>query len=57
MSEQERPSTLSQPGQPRARPDELGSLPPFLILACVLIGAMFGLTAVLFAWLVTRMLH
>ena len=57
MSEQERPSTLSQPGQPRARPDELGSLPPFLIVACVLIGAVFGLATVLFVWLMARVLH
>lgn len=57
MSEQERPATPSQPGQPGARPDEPGSLPPFLIAACVLIGAVFGLAAVLFAWLVARILH
>jgi len=57
MSEQEHPATPSQPGQPGARPDELGSLPLFLIAACVVIGAVFGLTAVLFAWLVARILH
>lgn len=57
MSEQERPATPSQPVQPGARPDELGSLPPFLIAACVLIGAVFGLATVLFVWLMARILH
>lgn len=57
MSEQERPPTPSQPVQPGARPDELGSLPLFLIAACVLIGAVFGLATVVFGWLLARILH
>jgi len=57
MSEQERASTPSEPVQRGALPDEPGSLPRFLIAACVLIGAVFGLAAVLFSWVVARVLH
>jgi hypothetical protein len=57
MSEQERPSTPSQPVQPGARSDELGSLPLFAIVACMLIGAVFGLVTVLVVWQVTRVIY
>ena len=57
MSELEHTTTSSQPVQPGARPDEVGPLPPFLIAACVLIGAVFGLATILFVWLLARILH
>ncbi len=56
MSDQEFPATPPQPGHSNIRPDEPGSLPPFLIGSCVLTGAVFGLATVLLVWLIVRLL-
>lgn len=57
MSDQELPATPSQPGQSSSRPDERGSLPPFLIAACLLTGAIFGLVTVALIWQLERIFH